>query len=569
MSSLRKIIIWLFLISTVEVHCLSEYLASSSTEYMGNSFNNHLDNSESPKYFKHSSESSDPIQHSSAVNTDNITYRSDLRRRKIKRTNPLSSSENVEIPLDPSLQFGKSHATKFISQCNMPTDFGDFKMRSYTYDSLTNYLEPIVMVAGDVANKQNVIVRVHDQCFTSEVFGSKRCDCRDQLYQSLDIIRREGGVLIYLQQEGRGIGIANKVAAYNLQDQGYDTVDANIQLGFKDELREYRCIPDILKDLHIESIQLLTNNPFKVDEIKKLGVNVVKRLPIIIPPNKHNFKYMYSKRVRMNHIIPDMVNEYQESFSSDSLAFNVPQSSPTTQPTYCSNSDDSNEVNHNLFDFVSVSNEIRREYALGKHTVLAAIEALKRGEIIIVVDDENRENEGDLIMAAEMATADKVGFIVRHSSGVICMSMESERLDELKLPPMVINNEDPKQTAYTISVDYKHGTTTGISSYDRALCFNKLVDSEAKVSDFQRPGHVFPLRYSKGGVLVRGGHTEASLDFCKLAGLKLGGVLAEVVNDDGSLKRLPDLQEMSKEHGLVLTSVQDLIAYRLELQEKK
>eukprot|EP00595_Chromulina_sp_UTEXLB2642_P000663 CAMPEP_0196768654 /NCGR_PEP_ID=MMETSP1095-20130614/43077_1 /TAXON_ID=96789 ORGANISM="Chromulina nebulosa, Strain UTEXLB2642" /NCGR_SAMPLE_ID=MMETSP1095 /ASSEMBLY_ACC=CAM_ASM_000446 /LENGTH=174 /DNA_ID=CAMNT_0042138675 /DNA_START=897 /DNA_END=1421 /DNA_ORIENTATION=+ len=168
-------------------------------------------------------------------------------------------------------------------------------------------------------------------------------------------------------------------------------------------------------------------------------------------------------------------------------------------------------------------------------------------------------------MAAEKATTESIGFFVRHTSGVICISLESDRLDYLKLPPMVINNEDPKQTAYTISVDYKHNTTTGISAYDRASCFRALVDPNSKPEDFSRPGHVFPLRYKPGGVLVRGGHTEASIDLCQLAGLKSGGVLAEVVNDDGSLKRLPDLTQMSKDYNLVITSVQDIIAYRKEL----
>jgi len=167
-------------------------------------------------------------------------------------------------------------------------------------------------------------------------------------------------------------------------------------------------------------------------------------------------------------------------------------------------------------------------------------------------------------MAAELATPETIGFFVRYTSGVVCVALESDRLDELALPPMVINNEDPKQTAYTVSVDVKHGTTTGISASDRAKTFRALADPSTIPSDLQRPGHCFPLRYKKGGVLVRAGHTEASVDLCRLAGLKPVGVLAEVVNDDGSIMLLPNLKIMAAQFGLVLTSVQDLIAYRRE-----
>eukprot|EP01035_Chromulina_nebulosa_P026334 gene26334-34451_t len=406
------------------------------------------------------------------------------------------------------------------------------------------------MISGEIKDKENVIVRVHDQCFTSEVFGSQRCDCSEQLQESLKLIKTEDGIVIYLQQEGRGIGIANKVAAYNLQDQGLDTIDANIHLGFKDEMREYYCVPKILNDLGIKSIRLITNNPFKINQLTNLGVNITDRISVVIPPNKHNFRYLSSKRDRMNHILPHNSDITSDTNSDIINKFRGGADSSTEQ----------------IIDFNHIdTNTLEKGYALGRESVLAAINAISEGQIVIVVDDENRENEGDFIMAAEKATTESIGFFVRHTSGVICISLESDRLDYLKLPPMVINNEDPKQTAYTISVDYKHNTTTGISAYDRASCFRALVDPNSKPEDFSRPGHVFPLRYKPGGVLVRGGHTEASIDLCRLAGLKPGGVLAEVVNDDGSLKRLPDLIQMSKEYNLVITSVQDIIAYRKEL----
>lgn len=194
----------------------------------------------------------------------------------------------------------------------------------------------------------------------------------------------------------------------------------------------------------------------------------------------------------------------------------------------------------------------------GPESVVAAVEAVKAGKIIVVTDDESRENEGDLIMAAELATPETIGFFVRYSSGVICVAVEGSRLDELELPPMVANNEDPKETAFTVSVDVKEGTTTGISAADRAATFRALASPTAVPSDFNRPGHVFPLRPREGGVLARDGHTEASVDFCRLAGLRECGVLSEICNEDGSMSRVPELRTFCEEHGLVLTSIHDL-----------
>jgi len=194
----------------------------------------------------------------------------------------------------------------------------------------------------------------------------------------------------------------------------------------------------------------------------------------------------------------------------------------------------------------------------GPKSVVAAIEQIKAGKIIVVTDDEDRENEGDLIMAAEFATPETIGFIRRYSSGVICVAVKGARLDELELPPMVINNQDPKQTAFTVSVDVKEGTTTGISAADRAATFRALASPTCVPTDFNRPGHVFPLRPREGGVLERDGHTEASVDFCKLAGLQECGVLSEICNEDGSMSRVPELRTFCEQHGLVLTSIHDL-----------
>jgi 3,4-dihydroxy 2-butanone 4-phosphate synthase/GTP cyclohydrolase II len=191
-----------------------------------------------------------------------------------------------------------------------------------------------------------------------------------------------------------------------------------------------------------------------------------------------------------------------------------------------------------------------------------AIDAVARGELVIVVDDADRENEGDLIMAAEKVTAESMGFMIRHTSGVICMPIEGARLDELQLPLMVANNTEVQRTAFTVSVDARHGTSTGISAADRATTVRALLSADTKPDDLARPGHIFPLRYREGGVLKRAGHTEAAVDLARLAGCYPAGVLAEVTNDDGSMARLPDLERFAAEHDLVLVSIADLIRYR-------
>jgi 3,4-dihydroxy 2-butanone 4-phosphate synthase/GTP cyclohydrolase II len=195
-------------------------------------------------------------------------------------------------------------------------------------------------------------------------------------------------------------------------------------------------------------------------------------------------------------------------------------------------------------------------------TIERGIEAFARGEFVLVVDNENRENEGDLIVAAEKVTADQIAFMVRHTSGLICLPMTGARLDDLDIPMMVIDNTDAHRTAFTISIDYSPGTTTGISAADRARTIRAAVDPLSRPTDFSRPGHIFPLRYHDGGVLVRPGHTEASVDLARLAGLYPAGVLCELVNDDGSMARGADLEEFADLHDLVMISIDDLVAYR-------
>ena len=194
--------------------------------------------------------------------------------------------------------------------------------------------------------------------------------------------------------------------------------------------------------------------------------------------------------------------------------------------------------------------------------VAEAIRAFEAGEIVVVMDDDDRENEGDLIAAATKITPEQMAFFVRHTSGIICAPMKKEAAARLHLDPMVANNNAPLSTAFTVSVDYKHGTTTGISAEERCATVHALANSNSAAVDFVKPGHVFPLVAREGGVLTRSGHTEAAIDLCDLSGLEPFGVLSELVNDNGTVKRGPEVTAFAKEHGLKMVSVADLIAYR-------
>ena len=196
-------------------------------------------------------------------------------------------------------------------------------------------------------------------------------------------------------------------------------------------------------------------------------------------------------------------------------------------------------------------------------TIEEAITQLRGGGMVVVVDDEDRENEGDLILAAEDVTVEHMAFFLEHTSGVFCVPLESERADQLQLPLMVVANTEAQRTAFTVSVDSRHGTTTGISASDRAATVRALIDPQTRATDLNRPGHIFPLRYRAGGVLKRAGHTEATVDLCRLAGKFPGGVLCEIVTADKSgMARLPELEQFAATHQLPLISIADLIRYR-------
>ena len=199
-------------------------------------------------------------------------------------------------------------------------------------------------------------------------------------------------------------------------------------------------------------------------------------------------------------------------------------------------------------------------------TIDEAIKAIRDGQMIVVVDDEDRENEGDLTMAASKVTPEAVNFMARHGRGLVCLSMTPERLDELDIPLEVSDNSSPRETAFCVSIDARAGTSTGISAADRARTIRAAIDPATTPRDLIRPGHVFPLRSRPGGTLVRSGHTEAAVDLARIAGLPPAGVICEVMNDDGTMARVPELKKFARKHGLLIITIADLISYRMRTE---
>ena len=195
-------------------------------------------------------------------------------------------------------------------------------------------------------------------------------------------------------------------------------------------------------------------------------------------------------------------------------------------------------------------------------TIPEAVEEIRRGRMVLVVDDADRENEGDFIMAAEACTPEDVNFMVTHGRGIVCLPCAAWRLDELGIPQMVTDTTDGHEAAFTVSIDFRHGTTTGTSAHDRAITAKAVTEPEVVPRDFQKPGHVFPLRAKDGGVLRRAGHTEAAVDLATMAGMFPAGVICEVMNEDGTMARMPELIRVAQEHGMTLISIADLIEYR-------
>src|SRR5215831_10795024 len=404
-----------------------------------------------------------------------------------------------------------------VASAQIPTKWGMFQTIGFerqTSNGSGQTETALAIVFGDPKQADTPLVRIHSQCFTGEVLASLRCDCGDQFDLAMQAIAAEGsGLVIYEHQEGRGIGLMAKLKAYALQDGGLDTVEANHALGFAADYRDFSLPAAILRELGGSRIIKLSNNPDKSRVLTAAGIEVVSRIPCEAVANTHSLAYLRAKKEKLGHEL---------TFPEDGFAF--------------ANIDD-------------------------------AIQAIRAGRMIVVVDDEDRENEGDLTIAAEMITPEAINFMARHGRGLICLAMTAERLQELQLEQMAPENTALGGTAFTVSIDLKGGgVTTGISAYDRAETIRAAVDPNSCAEDFARPGHVFPLCARAGGVLERRGQTEAAVDLARLAGLRPAGVICEIVNDDGTMARVPDLISFCRKHNLLMVTVADLARYRFDAE---
>ena len=424
----------------------------------------------------------------------------------------------------------KENTVRRVVTTHLPTKWGVFRTIGFERDLLPGSERretAVAIILGNLAD-ETPLVRIHSECFTGEVLGSLRCDCNDQLDLAMRAIAGEGrGLVIYEHQEGRGIGLIAKLQAYALQDEGLDTVEANRALGFKDDARDFRLSVAILRELELDRVRLLTNNPNKVRALTEGGIEV-ELLSCEAAPNTHSLAYLKTKKDKMGHALTLETRERIGPISPIRPISHIDQG----------------------FSFATIDEALRE---------------LRAGRMIVVVDDEDRENEGDLTMAAEMITPETVNFMATHGRGLICLAMTGERLDELDLHAMSTDNSALGGTAFTVSIDLKRrDITTGISAYDRAQTIKMVVNPNSHAEDFARPGHVFPLRARAGGVLERRGQTEAAVDLASLAGLLPAGVICEIINDDGTMARLPDLIGFCKKHDLLMITVADLARYRFD-----
>ncbi|MDB6039021.1 MAG: 3,4-dihydroxy-2-butanone 4-phosphate synthase [Verrucomicrobiales bacterium] len=435
-----------------------------------------------------------------------------------------------------------------VANTRMPTKWGLFRAIGFERENSNGDRRvetALALVLGDVT-EEAPLLRIHSQCVTGEIFGSLRCDCGEQLEIAMQAISAAGrGLLIYEYQEGRGIGLLDKLLAYELQDAGLDTVEANHALGFRADYRDFGLPAAILQQLGVSRVRLLSNNPNKTRALLDAGIDVVEQVSCEITPTEHSLDYLRTKKEKMGHTLTLVSSSSRREEAPSKISHLKFEISKSESPQA------GGHENHDPFQFASIEEAIRD---------------FKAGRMIVVVDDEDRENEGDLTMAAEMITPEAINFMAMHGRGLICVAMAGERLDELALGSMVPDNTALGGTAFTISTDVKGpDVTTGISAHDRAQTIWALADTNSRPEDFARPGHVFPLRSREGGVLERRGQTEAAVDLASLAGFYPVGVICEILNDDGTMARVPDLIRFCKKHGLLMISVADLARYRLEL----
>jgi 3,4-dihydroxy-2-butanone 4-phosphate synthase/GTP cyclohydrolase II len=425
-----------------------------------------------------------------------------------------------------------------IASTRLPTRWGLFEAIGYAQDvtngsGRTN--TAVAMTFGELKEADAPLVRIHSQCFTGEMLGSLRCDCGEQLEVAMQTIAAEGcGLMIYEYQEGRGIGLTAKLQAYELQDGGLDTIEANHALGFGPDYRDYRLPIAILRDLGIGRVRLLSNSPDKIRALAEAGIEIVAQLPCEGTPNPYSLGYLKTKKDRLGHTLTlgrsDIVRARRvRTMERPSRSA---QERPVSNPRFAA--------------------------------IDEAIRALRAGRMVVVVDDEDRENEGDLTMAAEMITPEAINFMATQGRGLVCLAMTGDKLDRLQLGPMIQDNGALGGTAFTVSIDARgEGMTTGISALERARTIRTAVYANSRPEHLARPGHVFPLRARTGGVLERRGHTEAAVDLARLAGFAPAGVICEVVNDDGTMARVPDLGRFCRKHGLMMITIADLVRYRL------
>jgi GTP cyclohydrolase II len=358
-----------------------------------------------------------------------------------------------------------------VACTRLPTKWGIFQAIGFQREihNGARRIETAVALVFSEMTADAPLRRIHSQCLTGDTLASLRCDCGDQLELAMCAIERErSGLLIYEYQEGRGIGLMAKLQAYSLQDTGLDTVEANHALGFQTDYRDFSLPIAILHDLGISRVRLLSNNPEKSRALIDAGIDVVEQIPCEVAPNPHSFAYLQAKKEKMGHALSHSGGESMES-AKDTSADGLDR-----------DCEDSKSVRREQFAFTSIE---------------IALHELRTGRIIVVVDDEDRENEGDLMIAAEMITPEAINFMATHGRGLVCLAMTGERIDELKLAPMAPDNTALGGTGFTVSIDaLGRGVTTGISASDRAQTIRAAIDARNGAQDFARPGHVFPLR---------------------------------------------------------------------------
>ena len=415
--------------------------------------------------------------------------------------------------------------TTFIAECIMPTDRGMYRLRSYRYKGAKmvwrngervlewTEMEPVVMVAGDFRGKKGLVVRVHDQCFTSEVLGSKRCDCKEQLDMALTYIQKHGGAIIYMPQEGRGIGLANKIAAYELQDGGLDTVDANRHLGFDDDERSYDCVPDILADMEIASVELVTNNPYKVRLLTDLGVTIDRTRPSLVAPNTFNAQYLRTKASRMAH-----------SLNLDEDA------EPGAAPV---------------------------EKLFGPESVRSAAAELRRGRPVAMLDG----NVAYLLVGAAQAQAASLAFAARFTAGVTIVALEPVRGAEVA-------------TCWARGRDETSGRGCAalLTAEERADVLRQLVDTSISpadlvctsdlepvaVADGASDGPALALHLSRLGQAVDG--TPVAADVQGIGGGFGTAMTALLSADGGAAMAADEASRFATQHGIFMTSAADVLA---------